>query len=234
MSKPKIIFIHPLKTGGTSLRYMLLKEYGAAQIYPVPIGDAKEDVPYPALPKVNPLFWQLTVNEAMVKDFAVVMGHFGWHITTRLPERQIITMLRHPVRQIVSLYNFMAQSPNFTQLHPMLREMGFEAWVQSEMARPYLNNQTTYLSGHNKCNLAVALKNLEDGRLSFGILEHFAESIARWNTKFGWSMVVEHQNKSEGKPISADALQMVEGLQYDDMVLYEAALELFGKDGGGL
>lgn len=225
--KPRVIFLHGLKTGGTSLRYMLLDEYGIERIAPVPIGDSIGEQTYPVLRGVNPLQYQRGVTTLMMSPYDVVMSHYDWEIVERLPGWEVITLLRHPVEQIRSLYQFMWQSPDF----PTFQDTAgpFMEWVRGEGSK-FLNSQTRLLSGHGCTSLDAAMRNLQCDRLSFGILELFGESVRRWNERFGWSMRVQHRNESEAVVQLSEREQVeVEFLQADDMQLYTDALWKFDE-----
>jgi len=229
MSKPKVIFLHGLKTGGTSLRYMLLDEYGADRVSPVPMGESQKEVDYPVLRGVNPLVYQDTVTPEKVAEYDVVMSHYDWQIVDRLPGWQVITLLRHPVEQIRSLYTFMLGAKDFELFG--FSAPPFMAWVRGEGSK-FLNSQTRMLSGHGCYSLDAAMRNLQDERLSFGILELFGESVQRWNERFGWSMRVQHRNESAAIVELSESDQVeVELLQADDMQLYTDALWKFCEDG---
>jgi hypothetical protein len=222
---PRVIFLHGMKSGGTSLRYMLLDEFGYDAIAPVPMGASQTEVDYPTLRGVDPLQYQMQMREQDVSCYRVVMSHYDWRIVNRLPGWGVITLLRHPVEQIVSLYQFMLSARDFEAFR--FTAPPFLEWVQGE-GKVFLNGQTRLLSGHGRESVHVAMTNLTNPRLSFGLLEHFEESVARWNERFGWSLVVEHRNKSEKIALSDEAIKLVEWLQSDDMKLYDVACEIFG------
>jgi hypothetical protein len=223
VAKPHIIFLHGLKTGGTSLRYMLLDEYGYEQVAPVPIGFSRGRHDYPVLKLVDPLEYQLLIKPEDVTRYQVVMSHYDWRIVERLPDWRVITMLRHPVNQIKSLYQYMVRSEDFPDFNPP----PFMDWVRGA-GQVYLNGQIKTLAGHHTSDLKIALRNLEDSRLSFGILEKFEASVWRWNRQFGWSMDIEHRNQAE-KHIKLTALEFAEVAEFQrgDMQLYARAVELF-------
>lgn len=228
--KPKIIFVHPLKTGGTSLRHMLLHEYGADKIYPVPNGNDLGDYDYPVMDgAINPLEHQAMITPQIVDGYSVVMAHYDWGIVERLPDWQPITILRHPVEQLRSLYQFMCNRPHWSQFSPeQATSEGFEIWVRDETNHVYANNQTAFLSGHHVQDAEVAICNLH--QVSFGLLEYFDESVRRWNQRFGWSMTVETHNtspKSQRITISDELRDYVEQVQWKDMLLYKEALRSF-------
>lgn len=229
--KPKVIFIHPLKTGGTSVRYMLLHEYGSDRIAPVPMGDAfgKQDEDYLTMGGY-PLQVQERITAERVVGYDVVMSHYDWGIVDKLPDWDVITILRDPVEQIRSLYEYMIARPHLFEGAIWMNRAGFTRWMQSEYAVPYLNNQTAFLSGHHVRSPYAAIDNLRNERVCFGLLEQFHETVWRWNARFGWSMTVEHRNKSRPSvSIDAETRALVENLQCQDMLLWETATAIFNE-----
>lgn len=226
MTMNKVIFVHILKCGGTSLRYMLLDELGYIAIAPVPVGEARGDYEYPYT-NDDPLVYQQSITPAMVELYSVVMSHYDIRIANRLPEWDVITMLRNPVHQLHSLYKFIQHLPQLREMHPDHQSMSFKDWLLSDKCKPYLNTQTRYLSGHGTESLEIALAWLDSPRMHFGILEKYSESVRRWNDKFGWSMSVEHLNKIVERPITEEEYDIAESLQTNDMKLYAKASYLF-------
>lgn len=88
----KVIFLHILKCGGTSMRYALLEQYGYENVAPVPIGAASADYAYPYLRGVDPLQYQATITSDKIEGYSVVMSHYDWGIVDRLPSWDVITL----------------------------------------------------------------------------------------------------------------------------------------------
>lgn len=227
----QIIFLHILKCGGTSLRHMLLEQYGYDAIATVPVGLSPTPREYPYMRDIDPLVYQQTITPEMVSRFDVVMGHYDWRIVDRLPERKVITMFRHPVAQLYSLFRYMKRQPTLIEMHPEMQPMTFREWLESSHSKPYLNTQTRYLSGHGIESLDTALVNLRDERLTFGLVDCFADSVRLFNQVFDWTLVERHENTDPHEIVPsmlgrAD-YEFAKGLQTDDMVLYRAACKLF-------
>ena len=221
----KVIFLHILKTGGTSLRYMLLEQYGAGQIAPVPVGRVT-GLAYPTLAE-NSLVYQASITPEMVADYAVVMSHYDWRITERLPDWPVLTVFRHPVTQLHSTFRFMQRNRDLRQ-RLGVQATDFEAWLHDGESQRYRNTQTRYLSAHGMEDIDAALRNLESDRLTFGLLERFDESIALFNRKFGWQMRPRHDNAASSRQrLPDDIWAQAEIAQADDMRLYEKVCDLF-------
>lgn len=229
----QIIFLHILKCGGTSLRHMLLEQFGYHQIATVPVGLSPTPREYPYMRDIDPLIYQQTITPEMVNQYSVVMGHYDWRIVDRLPERKVITMFRHPVGQLYSLFRYMKRIPKLIEMHPEMQSMSFREWLESDYSKPYLNTQTRYLSGHGVESLNTALVNLRDERLNFGLVECFPDSVRLFNQAFNWSLVERHENTDRHHlvpPMLGRAdYDLAKELQAYDMALYRAACELFGE-----
>lgn len=119
-------------------------------------------------------------------------------------------------------------------MHADMQQMTFLEWLESGKAKPLLNTQTRYLSGHGCESIDRALQNIRDERLTFGMVERFEESIALFNQTFGWSLSVRHDNRSPKQGLSDRAIELAEELQADDMRLYKEACEMFEGQFGGL
>ena len=209
--------------------YMLYEQYGAEGFHPVPISTVKDVVQYPHIRGFDALTWQKMLNIDTVHFYGVLAGHYDWILAKRLPDWQVVTMLRHPVYQLRSLYQYMAREKKENrEVAEYLTAIGFAGWVQSSHIRPYLNGQTTYLSGHGVRNVDIALNNLQSERVTFGLVERFADSIQLFNHKFGWSLTEQQRNISPNVvDLEPDVYQEVGRLQANDMRLYTWATEYF-------
>ena len=226
-----VIFLHILKCGGTSMLHMLYEQYGVGYFHPVPISTVQKVVSYPSLRGVDALSWQKQINVQTADWYGCIAGHYDWGLVERLPNWQVVVMLRHPVDQLRSLYQYMARSfVEHQELSEWMTEIGFEGWIRSDHARTYFNGQTTYLSGHHVRNGAKALANLQQARVTFGLVERYAESVALFNRTFGWQMTEQHRHKSENVvALDDETFKFVEQLQADDMKLYQWACANFER-----
>lgn len=220
---PRVIFIHAMKTGGTSLQHMLVEQYGPELIFPVPVGNGVGRAGIPST-KGFPSLVQHHINPRAVAPYRVVMGHFDWNIVRRLPGWEVVTLVRHPVEQICSLYQYMVANDSLFPQAPAMRRDGIEKWVLGEGA-VLLNNQTACFSGH-RGDANLAIQNLRGA--SFGLLERFDESVERWNRRFGWNLQVQRRNVSQNPiEVTPPLRDFLTSLQAKDMRVYEEAKRMF-------
>lgn len=222
----KLIFLHILKCGGTSMREMLAGVYPADAIYPVPIGEAVDrEYPYPVQMHVNPLLHQTELDEQAVGAHSLVMSHYDWGMAERLPSWDVLVMFRDPVAQLYSLWQQIGRTQQYEHLTPYHDD--FEQWLL-QSAAPYLNMQTRFMSKHGHSNVAVALAHLAQTRVIVGLVEAYAETVEYLNWRYDWQMELRHANQSH----TCDTLPLrvkhiAEHMQHQDMLLYRAAVRKF-------
>lgn len=224
-----VIYLHILKCGGTSMLYMLYEQYGAGAFHPVPISTVKDVVEYPNLRGFTALSWQGMLQTDTIGFYGCIAGHYDWDIALRLPESRVVTFLRHPVQQLKSLYQYMAREvkeDRETALY--LQGIGFAGWLASEHIQNYLNGQTTVLSGHRRRSLDLAMANLQSGRIVYGLVERYSESVALFNRAFDWSLREQKRNVAPNVIDLPDNIyQEALRLQATDMQLYDYACKHF-------
>ncbi|PHG57690.1 sulfotransferase family 2 domain-containing protein [Bacillus toyonensis] len=180
-----IVFVHISKTGGTTLRNILDKQYGSNSL-----GIYAD----PSIPTFNSKEKILNMILQHIHTAKSISGHFSYgmkydHIA---PEpllslidtpRNIshITMLRNPVENIFSLYHhykrnnyFNIQSSNVT----------FETFIKQKLYYP--NYQTLRVSGTDIPDLSVAKNNIINNFSIVGITDMYNESIFLMKERFNW------------------------------------------------
>lgn len=168
---------------------------------------------------------RITAQDA--KPYSVIFGHYDWHLAENLPDWDVMVMLREPVAQLQSLYRYM-QGQQYRRMYPWIADADFATWVRHPQIQHLLNNQTAYLSGHHRRDGVIALENLRSERVTIGLVERYAESVAIFNRKFGWDLRMLHENRTQGEVVISDALRgEVERLQRHDVRLYQEACRLF-------
>lgn len=99
---PRLFFIHIPKCAGMTLHAVIERQYAPEQIYTVP-----------SAPWVNQNYQSLRDEwkpEAKAR-LRVVKGHmnYGWHNAFPGEPYEYVTILRHPVERLLSLYSFIGK-----------------------------------------------------------------------------------------------------------------------------
>lgn len=208
MSSP-IFFMHIPKTAGTSLRYLLEREYRPhlEAYYP------------PQVPELLP------VNSTA----SAVTGHFKWGFHGSYPARYV-TFLREPIQQVISHYRHIQRSQNTD--HQAYKKLSIVEFAQSDFAA---NIQTAYLLGlptgaqpdHTAGEQAFQqLLRCE----AFGITERFDASVVLMRQSLGWRRpyyLTINQGEGPQLQLTSAEIQALQQSQAADLKLYALATALF-------
>jgi len=120
-----IIFVHQGKTGGTTLVKCLEKTYGKENVF-----RDHDKVIMRAFPpwrrKLMHLMQPFTLYMARRKYY-VIHGHFfPDKYRTIFPKAFYMTIYRHPVEQLMSVYKYWLRTPRLAKTHPLCR------WLHEE------------------------------------------------------------------------------------------------------
>lgn len=115
-----LVFMHIIKTAGTSLRHALAAHYAAHEIAPQQFLEEMEDVG----------------AEAVRDRYRLMMVHFGFGLASALAPN-MITVLRDPIDRIVSIYNFwrgvpLPESGPVDRALRYARELSFSDFIRVE------------------------------------------------------------------------------------------------------
>ncbi|MEM7770070.1 MAG: sulfotransferase family 2 domain-containing protein [Cyanobacteria bacterium P01_A01_bin.37] len=225
-----LIFLHLMKTGGTSL-FKLLKQH-----YPKELTFHYGSKPGRTLTD----FHQLSAEKRDHLKF--LHGHltFGFHHRLNQPCRYV-TMLREPVSRVVSLYYFLYQNPRRylpdEQQCQTLREFLDLGCLDAD------NDQTRRIAGpisdqfkFGECTtelLDIAKQNLSQF-LFVGITERFDESLIALRHSIGIDRVLYASfNKNSRKPkqteIDASDLDVITAHSQLDIELYQYGNDLLDE-----
>ncbi len=180
-----IYFLHIPKTGGTTLRDIISRQYKRENIFTVP-----------SLKESNAALNDLAFEEK--KQLEIVQGHlkFGIHEATDRPS-QYFTILRDPIKRVISSYNYILQVKN----HPFDQSttekvMTIQELYESGVNPLLINGQTQLVSGVTGKNndpliksediLQKAKNNIADFFITVGLLEEFDASLLIMQKMLGW------------------------------------------------
>ena len=225
--QPLVIFLHHMKTGGTTLRRIIRRQYppGAA----LSVVHRHFDFSSDQFDRVG-----AAVRE---RDVRLVQGHipFGLHERWQV-DATYVTLLREPVDRVVSLYYYMLQQHQADFLQDG-RPIGLERFIKSEraIAMEVDNAQTRRLSGLNpefgRCSremLDRAREHLHRHFSVVGVTEQFDQTLILLQKTFGWRYplytrdnVTRSREKKEA--LAPGTIELVERYNELDRELYDEA-----------
>jgi hypothetical protein len=178
-----LIFLHLLKTGGTTLNRIIEWEYSPLRIC-----------------GIDPSFFRWSYRRLLrwpverLAKIQVFTGHmpFGLHNHLSRPSTYM-TVMRDPVERVISEYYF-ARTYVLHPRHRKVRQLSLEEYARSTL---YHNIQTKLLAGQDslydflagECDadtLRIARQNLAEHFALIGLTERFDETLALAKTIFGW------------------------------------------------
>lgn len=140
---PKIISIHTPKAGGTSLLELWKRAYGVGCVM-TDYGDP------PANPSadfiVDPIGWMESRPKLLPEAVAVVHGHFRPEKYDLVKDAFRLTMLRHPVDNVISIYCYWKKippQPNAVHQYFLSRNLDVIGLAQLPVIR-YLYSETYF------------------------------------------------------------------------------------------
>jgi hypothetical protein len=224
-----LVLLHNLKTGGTTLRGIVARQYRWEQTYVVP--GRRDDLS------------SLDLSALDRERVRYVDGHmpFGLHALLGRPA-VYISVLRKPVERIVSLYDFALKDPA-RALYAQTQggSISLEQFVTGGVSLETDNGQTRRLSGlsppFGQCSEATLKRAKENIRTQFaavGLTERFDESLLLMRRLFGWRSVFylrEKVNRAR-RPAGSwtpESLALVEAHNRFDLELYQFAERLLDE-----
>jgi hypothetical protein len=223
MDKRAIIFLHIPKTAGTTLNRIIEWQYSLLSIFTIdPYGIRATAERLRQLP------------EERRRRLRMVRGHCYFGLHTLLPQgATYLTMLRDPVKRLLSSYFFIQRRP----LHPLHRKVKGEQLTVPEFLRLTAhrqNLQTGMIAGikADKClpsTLERAKENLVNSFSVVGISERFEESLALASLVFDWRIPFYENRKVTKTRSQVDpaAIELIKEHNQMDLELYRFGNELF-------
>lgn len=233
LPQENIIFLHLPKTAGTTINFILGRQYSAEIIHTIE-GDTLQ-----ALKEFEEL------KPETRKKIRIVNGHgeFGLHNFLYGPSKYI-TFLRDPIDRVVSDYYFILRAPE-TPYHRYVTEHKLSLKEAVECKDPLImlpNSQTILLAGVwrrgiNQCSdevLTLAKQNLQK-HFVVGLTEKFDESLCLLKGCFHWNNDVYYRkrnvtsNRPSREALPKETLEAIVQHNQCDLALYEFAQVLFAE-----
>jgi hypothetical protein len=226
-STPLLIFLHVAKTGGSTLRDIVRRQYPPDRIYTADLHKA-------------PSAYLQQLGQILSRDTAVIQGHSRFGLHEFFARRcTYITLLREPVDRVISYYYMVVRASHDPDHGPVCSEgIGLGEYASSGRF-PTDNRQTRLVSGHGlspgPCPgsmLEVAKRNLREHFSVVGLTEAFDETLILLKRTFGWrSVLYSRRNVGLNRPkkasVGEETLKAIKDANRLDIELYDYAGALF-------
>jgi hypothetical protein len=228
-----LIFLHIPKAAGSTFSGIIQQQYDHSSFLKMDFGIQQIE-----------LFKDF--DEAEKLKIKAISGHMHFGLHELLPNPCLyVTMLRDPVRRLISHYYYICCTPNHRYHNVVVsKKISLEDFIFSRVDGIAIDNcQTRLLSGlegqlsetsFGHCSddmLNKAQKNLKDSFSVIGIAEKFQESYRLMQETLGWKPI-PYSNKNVNSnyaiaDILPQTLTLIEKYNELDIKLYRYALQIF-------
>jgi len=226
-AEPLLVFIHLRKTAGTTIAYVMRRQYRGHAI----------DLDAPSIEAANQIWNAMPVEQR--GRIQCVRGHLPFAPELFAPRATTcFTILRDPVERVVSEYYFNLHNPTIRHHAALVRErITLDQFVSSERFAEVHNAQTRMLGGaktgigpDDLLNLAIA--NLRERIAMVGISERFDETLLLCRAILGWRRLIYRRvNINRRRPplaaLAPSTRATIERLNSLDRELYQYACKRF-------
>jgi hypothetical protein len=135
---PRFLFIHVMKTGGTSFVFHLLQQFAPDEVYPSATLDRRHPAdaePYASIPQLE------AITAERRAGIRIYSGHFPYMVRDLIgPDINTLTLLRNPVDRTVSVLK------QFKRLYDRYRDLSLDAiYDDAFVFRHFVENHQTKL-----------------------------------------------------------------------------------------
>ncbi len=229
----KLVFIHIGKTGGSTLRSIIYRNYPKGKIRH--FDGTKKDIS-----------GFLALSPEKRSQYLCLEGHMGFGLRSQFDESsKYLTFLRDPVDRVISLYYFIRANPDH-YLYSRVEPLTLREFASSKITHMVRNCQTRTLAGEKGgqirledkeklCfdDLEKAKTRLEEDISVIGLTGSFDQSLMLCKEAFGWKNVFYVRRNTGSKPppeeIGEGAIESLKDNNRLDLKLYEYAESLFKR-----
>ncbi len=235
-SKPRLLFTHVPKTAGSTLRAIVERQYPKSTRLNIRKGNPSENLEI-----------LQAISQAERDTVSCVIGHvhFGIHYLFPTGENVYMTMLRHPVKRIISNYYY-ARSTTIRRNYDLAMNLSLVEYAAHPTVNTLITRYVAGMNGTTPDSLAVvqttdqpsleqAKANLRDHYKIIGFTEEFDASVLMMQKALGWGQVYYHsintgkrlKNKEERPNLTPELTAAIEAACPLDMALHRYAMELY-------
>ena len=198
--KDLFIHLHIPKTGGTTLRDIIQRQYRSEKILMIPKLEESENI-------------LKEVSTSQINQLKLIQGHLKYGIHNHFHRRaKYFAIIRDPINRVLSTYYYvLSQKNNPQNLSTANNQMTIYDFVQSGVNPFLINGQTQLISGktgdidnpiiESEELFSLAKENIENDFLFLGITEMFDETILILKNMLGWHMpYYSIANRTKKKP----------------------------------
>jgi hypothetical protein len=198
--KDLFIHLHIPKTGGTTLRDIIQRQYRSEKILMIPKLEESETI-------------LKEVSTSQINQLKLIQGHLKYGIHNHFHRRaKYFAIIRDPINRVLSTYYYvLSQKNNPQNLSTSNKQMTIYDFVQSGVNPFLINGQTKLISGktgnidnpiiESEELFSLAKENIENDFLFLGITEMFDETILILKNMLGWHMpYYSIANRTKKKP----------------------------------
>ena len=198
--KDLFIHLHIPKTGGTTLRDIIQRQYRSEKILMIPKLEESENI-------------LKEVSTSQINQLKLIQGHLKYGIHNHFHRRaKYFAIIRDPINRVLSTYYYvLSQKNNPQNLSTSNNQMTIYDYVLSGINPFLINGQTQLISGktgdidnpiiESEELFSLAKENIENDFLFLGITEMFDETILILKNMLGWHMpYYSIANRTKKKP----------------------------------
>ena len=198
--KDLFIHLHIPKTGGTTLRDIIQRQYRSEKILMIPKLEESENI-------------LKEVSTSQINQLKLIQGHLKYGLHNHFHRRaKYFAIIRDPINRVLSTYYYvLSQKNNPQNLSTANNQMTIYDFVQSGVNPFLINGQTQLISGktgdidnpiiESEELFSLAKENIENDFLFLGITEMFDETILILKNMLGWHMpYYSIANRTKKKP----------------------------------
>lgn len=237
--KPRLIFIHIAKTGGSTMQFVIRRQYPQNRIFKFVWAEQskqRQDM--------------MAQSQAERDRWACLLGYIRFNPSDIFSEPPLImTMLRDPVTRTISHYHFGRSDPDKIDRFEFAGSMTIQEYMRHPRQKNYMTRHIAALNGAFYRNtdqqleagetdeqlLERAKAVLRDQIDIVGLTEHYDASLILMKARLGWGFIhyhrhntaTEFKNKEERTKITPELTAEMESVSPLDFALYRYAKDIY-------